>query len=443
VTLRADLLIHGASQLLTLASPGAPKRGSAMGDLGIIPNGALAIAGGRVLAVGRSEELLGQVRATRLLDADGQVVLPGFVDPHTHLVWAGDRADEFEMRLSGAGYMQIMAAGGGIMSTVRRTRAAGLEELVVQSRPRLERMLAHGTTTVEIKSGYGLNTRDELKQLAAVRALQTAFPGLLVPTFLGAHAVPAEYKGNEEAYVDLVVTEMLPAVVEEDRRAPFRLQAGRSERTEEAQDPAPNTGPSLFCDVFCEEGAFTLNQSQHILRAAAALGLGLKMHVDEFKPLGGTRLAVELGAASADHLVCTPPDEIDLLARSDTIAVALPGTPFGLGQHDYTPARALIEAGGALALATDCNPGTCWCESMQLVIALGCRFMHMTPAEAISAATINAAHALGLGEQVGSLELGKRADLLILDAPSYTHLGYRFGTNLVRAVIVGGRLVCG
>jgi imidazolonepropionase len=431
VTLHADLLIHSASQVLTLASSGTPKRSIAMGDLGIIPNGAVAVAHGRVLAVGPSQELLRQVQAADRLDANGRVVMPGFVDPHTHLVWAGDRADEFEMRLAGESYMQIMEAGGGIMSTVRQTRAAGLDELVAQSWPRLERMLAHGTTTVEIKSGYGLNTQDELKQLAAVRELQARFPGSLVPTFLGAHAIPAEYRGREDAYVDRVVTETLPAVAEEDRRRPFCPQRQLPE------------GLSLFCDVFCEEGAFSLGQSRRILEAAAALGFGLKIHVDEFRALGGTRLAVQLGAISADHVVCTPSDEIELLARSDTIAVALPGTPFGLAQRDYTPARALIEAGGALALATDCNPGTCWCESMQFVIALACRYLRLTPAEAISAATINAAHALGLGDQVGSLEPGKRADLLILDAPSYTHIGYRFGTNLVQKVIAGGLVVHG
>lgn len=430
MTLHADLLVHNSSQLLTLASPGTPKRGKAMGDLGIIPNGAVALAGDRVLAVGRSEELLRRVRAEELLDADGSAVLPGFVDPHTHLVWAGDRAGEFEQRLAGASYMEIMAAGGGIMSTVHSTRSASLDELVAQSRPRLERMLAHGSTTVEIKSGYGLETRSEIKQLRAFRALQAWFPGVLVPTFLGAHAVPAEYKGREGSYVDLVVDEMLPAVLQEAVREPFSARA------------RPAGGASLFCDVFCEDGAFSRDQSRRILQVAKELGFGLKIHVDEFKPLGGTRLAVELGAISADHLVCTPPDELDLLAKSGTIAVALPGTPFGLGQHDYTPARALIEAGGAVALATDCNPGTCWCESMQLVIALACRYLRMTPAEAISAATINSAHAVGLGGDVGSLEPGKRADLIVLDTPTYTHLGYRFGTNLVRTVVAGGRIVC-
>jgi imidazolonepropionase len=414
--MQADLLIYDASQVLTVASPGGPKRGAAMNDLGIVSGGAVAIRDGHVLAVGPTAEFRSQVRAARSLDASGCLVLPGFIDPHTHLVWAGERGDEFEMRVAGASYMQIMAAGGGIMNTVRQTRGAGLEALVLQSRRRLERMVAHGTTTIEIKTGYGLTLQHELKQLEAIHRLQEESPATLVATFLGAHAIPIEYDGRAGEYVDLVVGDMLPAM------ASLEI-------------------PPRFCDVFCEEGAFSLDQSRRILEAAQALGFGLKIHVDEFQALGGTRLAVELGAISADHLVCTPPEEIDLLAQSDTIAVALPGTPFGLAQNEYTPARAIIAAGGALALATDCNPGTCWCESMPLMIALACRYMAMTPAEAISAATINAAHALGLGDEVGSLEPDKRADLILVDAPSYAHLAYRFGTNLVQGVVIGGQLL--
>jgi imidazolonepropionase len=421
--MQADLLIYDAAQVLTLASPGGPKRGPAMGDLGIIPGGAVAIRGGRVLAAGPSQELRSQVCAERTLSAAGRLVMPGFVDPHTHLVWAGERAAEFEMRVGGAGYMEIMAAGGGIMNTVRQTRGADTSDLVRQTHPRLARMLAHGTTTVEIKTGYGLTTRDELKQLEAIWRLQAECPATLVPTFLGAHAVPTEYKDRPDAYVDLVVDEMLPAVARAWQESPAA------------------EGSPLFCDVFCEEGAFSLAQSRRVLEAAQAYGLGLKIHVDEFQALGGTQLAVELGATSADHLVATPPGEVEQLARSETIAVALPGTPFGLGHHEYTPARALIDAGGAVALATDCNPGTCWCENMQLMIALACRYMAMTPAEAISAATINAAHALGLGETVGSLEVGKRADVVLLEAPSYQHLAYRFGTNQVETVLVEGQIV--
>jgi imidazolonepropionase len=414
--MQADLLIHSATQVITVASPGGPKRGADMRDVGIVAGGAVAVHDGRIVAVGPSDELRSRVHAAQSLSAHRYLVLPGFVDPHTHLVWAGERSGEFEMRVGGATYMEIMAAGGGIMNTVRQTRAASLDDLVSQTRPRLARMLAHGTTTVEIKSGYGLDTRHELKQLATIQRLQAESPATLVPTFLGAHAVPAEYRGREEAYVDLVVDEMLPAV-------------------------AGLANPPSFCDVFCEEGAFSVEQSRRILEAARAHGLGLKIHVDEFRALGGTSLAVELGATSADHLVCTPASEIELLARSKTVAVALPGTPFGLGHHNYTPARALVDAGGALALATDCNPGTCWCESMQLMIALACRYMGLTPAEAISAATINAAHALGLGNEVGSIEPGKRADLILAEIPANQHLAYRFGTNMVSAVIVGGQLL--
>jgi len=304
------------------------------------------------------------------------------------------------------------------MSTVRATRAASVGQLVEEGRARLDRMLAHGTTTAEAKSGYGLDVENELKMLEAICRLDAEHPIDLVPTFLGAHAVPEGYKGRADKYVDLVIEEMLPRVAS-----------------------SLVTHHSLpFGDVFCDEGAFTLEQSRRVLQAAQGLGFGLKIHADEFKPLGGTRLAVELAAISADHLVCTPDDEIELLAASGTIAVALPGTPFGLGHHEYTPARRIIDAGGALALATDLNPGTCWCESMQFVIALACRFMKMTPAEAVVAATINAAHAVGLGHRVGSLEVGKKADVVVLDAPDYRHLAYRFGVNLVDKVIKAGEL---
>lgn len=420
MTEKADLLIHSASQLLTLASPDAPQRGATMGNLGLIENGAVAVRDGRVLMTGPAANVRAQVEAAQELDANGQVVMPGFVDPHTHVVFVGQRAGEFEQRIAGATYMEIMATGGGIMSTVRATRQATVNDLVAQTLPRLDVMLAHGSTTIEAKTGYGLNVADELRMLEAIHRLDAAHPVDLVPTFLGAHAIPAEYQGRADAFTDLVVEEMLPAFA-----------------------PSGGETPPLFCDVFCEEGAFSLAQSRRILERATELGFGLKIHADEFKPLGGTALAVELGAVSADHLVCTPPEEIEALGRSQTIAVALPGTPFGLGHHEYTPARAIIEAGGALALATDLNPGTCYCESMQLMIALACRYMHLTPAEAITAATVNSAHAVGLGQVVGSLKPGKQADILVLNVPTYQHLGYRFGSNLVEKVIKRGRIVVG
>lgn len=416
----ADLLIVNASELLTLVSRGGPRRGTDMNDLGLIPNGAVAVRDGAIVSVGPTDELRRTIRAAQTLDAGGRVVMPGFVDPHTHCVFAGHRADEFEMRLKGASYMEIMAAGGGIMNTVRATRAASVDDLVRESMPRLHRMLAHGTTTAEAKTGYGLTTADEVKMLHAIAALNREQPVELVPTFLGAHAIPAEYKGNAEAFVDLVVDEMLPAVA-----------------------ALPAEVRPRFCDVFCEDGAFTLEQSRRILERAKGLGLGLKIHVDEFKALGGTALAVELGAVSADHLVATPGDEVRMLAQSDVIAVSLPGTPFGLAHHEYTPARAIIDQGGALALATDLNPGTCPCESMQFIIALACRYMRLTPAEAIVAATINAAHAIGIGDEVGSLEAGKQADILILDVPTYRMLAYRFGTNMVGMVVKRGEICVG
>jgi imidazolonepropionase len=313
--------------------------------------------------------------------------------------------------------MEIMATGGGIMSTVRATRAATIPQLLDETRPRLDRLLAHGCTTIEAKTGYGLTTTDELKTLEAIASLDAEHPITIVSTFLGAHAIPPKYKDEPDGYVDLVVEQMLPAVKDQ--------------------------GKAQFCDVFCEEGVFSLAQSRRILEAARALGFGLKVHVDEFKPLGGTALAVELGAVSADHLVCTPPEEIALLGDSDTVAVALPATPFGLAHHDYTPAQAILEAGGVLALATDCNPGTAWCESMPFVIALACRYLHLSPAQALVAATLNAAHAIGLGDEVGSLEEGRAADILVLDLPDYRHLGYRFGTNPVEIVVKGGQTVAG
>lgn len=418
----ADLLLHSAAQLCTVPPhAGGPQRGVRLGDLGLIEDGALAIKDGRILAVGKTAELRATFRAACEMDVSGKVLCPGFVDPHTHLIWMGDRAAEFERRIAGATYMEIMAAGGGIMSTVRATRAAPVEALVAAARPRLNRMLAHGATTVEVKTGYGLETEAELRQLEAIVTLDRSHPATLAPTFLGAHAVPAEYQGRADAYVDLIIQEMLPAVAEKAR--------------------ALGLSRPPFCDVFCEEGVFDLAQSRRILEAARALGFPLKIHVDEFKPLGGTALAVELGAISADHLVATSPAEIALLGTAETVAVSLPCTPFGLGHHEYTPARALLEAGAALALATDCNPGTAWNESMPFVIALACRYLQLTPAQALVAATLNAAFALGMGERVGSLTPGKVADVLVLDAPDYRYLGYRFGTNPVAGVIKAGRVV--
>ncbi len=414
------MLIHSAPQLLTI--PGGPQRGRDLGELGIIENGALLIREEKIIEVGSTPELREKYPDEPTLDASGSVVMPGFIDPHTHLLWGGDRAREFEMRLEGAHYLDILKAGGGIISTVRDTRTASLESLLAQTRPRLMRMFATGTTTAEAKTGYGLQTATELRMLKALLALDNEGPIELAITFLGAHAIAPEYKDNPQGYTEHIVNEMLPIVHDWwDTHAPRRQRMP-------------------FVDVFCETGAFDLAQSRQILEKAAALGFPLKIHADEFDNLGGASLAAELGAASADHLVVTSDEDIAALANSETVAVSLPCTPFGLAHCDYTPAQKMLDAGVILAIATDCNPGTAWTESMQFPIALACRAMKLTPAQAIVAATINAAYAIRREDRVGSIEVGKQADLLLLSVADYRQLGYRFGTNLVKKVIKRGRV---
>jgi imidazolonepropionase len=413
------MLIHSAAELLTLA--GGPQRGAALGTLGIIEHGAVLVREGKIAAVGTTDELRGAYRDEPELDASGCVVLPGFVDPHTHVIWAGDRAREFGMRLDGAKYLDILAAGGGILSTVRETRGASVQELVKQTRPRLERMFAHGTTTVEAKTGYGLETATELRLLQALLVLDDESPIDIAVTFLGAHAIAPEFTDDPQGYTNLICNEMLPAA-----REWWKQQAGGR--------------PPPFVDVFCESKAFTLEQSRQILTRARELGFPLKIHADEFDNLGGASLAVELGAASADHLVKTSKADVAALAGSETVAVSLPCTPFGLAEREYTPAKEILGADGLLALATDCNPGTAWNESMQFTIALACRFLGLTPAQAIAAATINAAYAVRREGSIGSVEVGKQADLLVLDVPDHGHLGYRFGTNLARQVVKNGHV---
>lgn len=411
------MIIHSASQLLTLQ--GGPQRGGRLGELGIIQDGAVLIREGRVQQTGTTAELFAAYPNEQVWDAAGRVVMPGLVDPHTHAVWAGDRAAEFEMRLQGKTYLEIMEAGGGILSTVRSTREASLDQLIEEARPRLKRIFERGTTTVEVKTGYGLNFETELRMLQAALALGEELPLEVIPTFLAAHAVPPEFEGDGEGYTRLICLDMLPALKDWWRN--------------HRQEPLP------FVDVFCETGAFNLAQSRRILEAARELGFPLKIHADEFDNLGGASLAAEMGAASADHLVVTSREDIRALAESETAAVGLPCTPFGLAEGEYTPARQILDSGGLLAVATDLNPGTAWCENMQFALALACRYMKLTPAEAIAAATINAAAAVNREDQLGSLEPGKQADLLVLDVDDYRHLGYRFGTNLVSTVIKQGR----
>lgn len=394
-----------------------------MGDLGIIPDGAILIRSGEILEIGSTPDLMAKYPREEKWDVKGRVLMPGFVDPHTHVIWAGDRSVEFESRLAGKSYLEILEAGGGILSTVRSTREASIFELKEQTRTRIKGMIAYGTTTLEAKSGYGLNIETEHKMLQALLELDNEEAADIVITYLGAHAVPPEYTGDPSGYADVLCRDYLPALAN--------------------WWPTKTVKPLPFVDVFCERGAFDLQQSRQILEAARKNGFPIKIHADEFENLGGAGLAAELGAASADHLVVTSPEDIQALGKSSTVAVALPCTPFGLAEPGYTPAREILKAGGTLAIATDINPGTAWCESMQFAAALACRYMKITPNQAIAAATINAAAAIGMESVVGSLEPGKQADLIVLDIPDYRHIGYRFGTNLVTAVIKKGKFVIG
>lgn len=426
--MKADLLIHSATQLVTCASPHGAKRGPALADVGLIADGAVAITDGEIVAVGASADLLADFQAAQTIDASGKVVCPGFVDCHTHLVYAGDRAHEFEMRIGGATYMQIMAAGGGIVSTMKATRAASLAELVAASRTRLATMLALGTTTAEVKTGYGLSLDAELKMLAAIAQLDLESPCQLVPTFLAAHTTPPEWKHDVDGYVQLVIEVMLPQAK--------HWFAGSHFTGSHFSGNSP-----FFADVFCEDHAFSVAQAQRVLAAGKAHGLLPKLHVDQFNSLGGVEMALALDAVSVDHLEVTNAVDVGRLAAAATVAVVLPAVNFNLGQSSFAPARSLIDQGAALVLATDMNPGSAPCLSLPLVMAIACRYQRMLPSEALNACTINAAHALGMGGQIGSIEVGKQADLLLLATPDYRHLAYQLGGNLVETVVKRGQIL--
>jgi imidazolonepropionase len=422
MTQHIDLLLTDAAQVVTCAGAG-PKRGAALADAGVIADGAVAIDAGVIVAVGPAAEVASRYTARTHVDVDGKVLCPGFVDCHTHLVFGGERVTEFERKLAGATYQELLAAGGGILATMRATRAASHTELVETGRQRLATMLQLGTTTVEIKSGYGLDTATELKLLAAIETLAAHTPLDIVPTFLGAHATPPEFAGQPDAYIDLICAEMLPAVRAWWEGARFAT-----------------SGVPLFNDVFCEAGVFDRAQTARVLAAGQRLGLRPKLHADEFVTLGGVALAVAMHAISADHLDVTPPADVATLATADTVAVLLPGVNFHLGSHHFANARALIDAGATVALATDFNPGSAPILALPLVMALACRYQRLTPAEAINAVTLNAAHAIGLGDRLGSLEAGKQADVLIVNAPDYRHLVYWLGVNLVEGVVKRGEM---
>lgn len=421
--MKVDLILHNASQLVTCAWPGGPKRGDAMRDIGIIENGAVAVTDGKITDVGASGEIAREYDSGTVIDAGGRVVCPGFIDPHTHIVFAGDRLDEFELKIKGADYLEILANGGGIISTVGKTRDASFDDLVSQSRTRLDKMLTCGTTTCEIKTGYGLDTETELKMLAVIEELDRTHPVDIVPTFLAAHAVPPEFKGDTDGYVDLICREMLPAAWDWYARSTF---SGRT---------------PFFADVFCEKNAFDVGQSRRVLDTAKGLGFALKAHVDEFTNLGGSRMAMELGAASIDHLDAISEEEIGRLAESKTVGIVTPTVNFNFGSCDFADARRLVDAGCAIALSTDYNPGSAPCPSQPIAMAIACRYQKLLPAEALNAATINAAHAIGLGDRFGSIEVGKAADLVVLDSRDYREICYEFGGSPVAVVVKKGKRV--
>lgn len=410
------LLILNAAELLTLKGPRMARVRQEMSDLGVIFDGAVAVEGGVISAVGTTEAILKEFDATGIerIDASRKVVMPGLVDPHTHLVFAGSREFEIEMKVRGKTYMEILQDGGGIHRTMRDTRAASSADLYAQSAKRLRSMIAHGTTTVEAKSGYGLDKATELRMLEVARKLGEDLPVDVVPTFMGAHAVPPEFEGRPDEYIQFITDEVL-------------YEVGQRKLAE-------------FCDVFCEKGVFTVEQSRNVLLAAKFHGMKLKIHAEEFHTTGGAELAAELGCTSADHLAKPSDDGIIAMATKDVVGVTLPGTPYTSMKGEYADARRLIDLGVPVALGTDLNPN-CWNESMQFAMSLACYHQAMTPAEAISAATINAAAALGLEKRVGSVERGKRADLLVMDVPTFAHIPYRFGTNLCALVLKEGKRV--
>jgi imidazolonepropionase len=418
--MKVDLIIYNAN-LVTCASGGKPKRLVEMRDVGLIENGAIAVKDNRIIGIGKSDEILSDFQAETTIDAAERVVSPAFVECHTHVVFAGNRLDEFELKIKGADYLEILASGGGIISTVRRTREAGLAELIEQSRKRLDKMLALGVATCEVKTGYGLDTETELKMLEAIFELDSMHEIDLIPTFLAAHAVPPEFKENPDKYVDLICEEMLPLV-----NSKFKIQ--------DSKNP-------FFVDVFCEKNAFDLEQSERVLGTAKNLGFSLKAHVDEFTNLGCARVAVGLGATSIDHLDAISDEEIELLAKSETIGVVTPTVNFNFGSKEFADARKMIDDGCAIALSTDYNPGSAPCPSLPNAMAIACRYQKLLPSEAFNAITINAAFAVASGEKIGSLETGKQADILIFDTKDYRELAYEFGSNLVETVIKGGKVI--
>jgi len=408
-----NLLIKNIKQLVTIRANGKPfKSGNEMRDLGVIEQATVFIENGLFKWIGRNEEFTQTINENiDIIDASDLVGLPGFVDSHTHLLFAGTREDEFAMRVEGKTYQEIAQAGGGILSTVQATRAATKKELKKLARLHLDTMLTEGTTTVEIKSGYGLNEKDEIKMLEAINDLSEECLMDIVPTFLGAHAVPPEFKNNSDDYVDLICVRMLPYIAQRKL--------------------------AKFCDAFCDQEYFSVEQCRRILETAKSLGMGIKIHADQLTKIGASKLAADMNARSADHLEQIDNGGIAALKQSGTIATVLPGVSFFL-HYDYPPARKIIDAGIPLAIASNFNPGSCMSYSMPMMMTIACTQMSMSIEEAITASTLNGAAALGLSEKLGSIEVGKQADIVLYDIPSYRYLTYHFGTNHVAKVIKHG-----
>lgn len=416
--MKRPLWIKHAAQLVTVTGGKGPRKGEEMSELGLIEDGSVWIENGKIMAVGTTAELEVQFgeweEDADVYEAGGRLITPGLIDPHTHFVYGGSREKEFEMRLEGASYMDIMNAGGGIHATARMTRESTEEELYRQAERRLDSFLRHGVTTVEGKSGYGMELQTELKQLNVMKQLNERHPVDIIPTFMGAHAVPPEFKGREDDFVSLITDEMIPAVAAEKL--------------------------AVFNDVFCEVGVYTPEQSRHILEAGKLHGLAPKIHADEIEPYGGAELAAEVGAVSAEHLLKASDEGIRRMAEAGVIACLLPATALYL-REEAARGREMIDAGVPVAISTDCNPGSSPTTSMPLVMNLACISMRMTPAEALVAATINAAHAIGMQDKAGSIEPGKQADLVMWNVKNYQELQYLFGVNHVGAVWKKGEKV--
>ncbi len=413
-----DLVIFHCNELVTMNTKyGAPRIGKDMSELAIINDGAVAAKDDRIVFIGSTEELQSKFEFGKIItkiDASNKLVTPGFVDPHTHIIFEGTRENELLMKLEGKSYLEILDSGGGILKTVRETRNAPIEKLVQNGKKILDSMMSHGTTTIEAKSGYGLTTESEMKQLEAMQILNDDHPVDIIPTFLGAHAIPPEYENKTDKYVDLIISEMIPRIAKE--------------------------GLAVFCDVFCEKGIFSIKQTRKILKTAMRYGLKPQIHIDEIVDTNGALLASELRAIQTGHLLKSNVEGLKAMADVGIIATLLPATPFCLMLNQYAPARKMIELGIPIALATDLNPN-CWTESMQMIIALGCYHMKLSPAEALTASTINAACAIQKQDEIGSIEIGKKADLLVFDVPNHQFLPYHFGVNLVNFVIKNGKIV--